>query len=66
MSRNKLPKNVPFIRHLSFFIMLYNSVHRCALTKRWFLPSNLRALVKSTVRAGMLMPMAKVSVANRA
>ena len=37
-----------------------------SLTKRWFLPSNLRALVKSTVRAGMFMPMANVSVANSA
>lgn len=48
--------------------LLWETVCECmlSLTKRWFLPSNLRALVKRTVRAGMLMPMANVSVANKA
>lgn len=40
-------------------------IKRC-VTHRKSLPSNLRALVNRTVRAGMLMPMAKVSVANKA
>mmetsp|Transcript_2566 Transcript_2566/g.8474 ORF Transcript_2566/g.8474 Transcript_2566/m.8474 type:complete len:234 (+) Transcript_2566:192-893(+) len=34
-------------------------------TRRNSSPSNLRALANATVRAGMLRPMAKVSVANR-
>jgi len=35
-------------------------------TQRKSRPSNFRVLVKSTVRAGMLRPIANVSVANNA
>lgn len=44
----------------------YFSIWSILLTHRKSFPSNFRAFVNKTVLAGMLIPIAKVSVANKA